>query len=179
MTAPGTSGGRAVQQPDEVDLIVAAWSAQRPDLELAPLQVLSRIDRLAHHLDARRRRAFAAHDLVPWEFDVLAALRRAGPPHRLTPGALLAQTLVTSGTMTTRIDRLAERGLVVRHPDPSDRRSVLVELTPAGKLRVDAALAALLAFEDALLGAISPSAAAELEASLRELLGRLEGPAKC
>ena len=94
---------------DEVDDLVAAWRAQRPDLDVEPMQVLSRISRLARHLDIARRGAFAEHELESWEFDVLSALRRQGPPFQLTPGALLRATLVTSGTMTNRIDRLAAR----------------------------------------------------------------------
>ena len=93
---------------DEVDDLVAAWQAQRPDLDVEPLQVLSRVSRLARHLDRARRDAFAGHGLEPWEFDVLAALRRQGPPYQLSPGALLRITLVTSGTMTNRIDRLEQ-----------------------------------------------------------------------
>src|SRR6516162_9845669 len=111
---------------DEVDELVAAWRAQRPDLDIEPMQVLSRISRLARHLDIARRGAFADHGLETWEFDVLSALRRQGPPFQLTPGALLRATLVTSGTMTNRIDRLVRKGLVRRGPDPRDKRGVLV-----------------------------------------------------
>ena len=91
---------------DEVDRLVAAWRRERPDLDVRPFEVLSRVTRLARHLDRARRAAFAEHDLEVGEFDVLAALRRAGDPYVLSPGQLLAQTLVTSGTMTNRIDRL-------------------------------------------------------------------------
>ena len=136
---------------DEVDRIVAAWGRERPDLDTAPLEVLSRVTRLARHLDLARRGAFARHGLETWAFDVLSALRRAGAPYRLSPGALLTQTLVTSGTMTNRIDRLVEHGLVRRGPSPEDRRGVLVELTPAGLQQVDAALADLLESERRLL----------------------------
>jgi DNA-binding MarR family transcriptional regulator len=136
---------------DEVDDLVAAWRAQRPDLDIEPMQVLSRISRLARHLDIARRGAFADHGLETWEFDVLSALRRQGPPFQLTPGALLRATLVTSGTMTNRIDRLAEAGLVRREPDPRDKRGVLVTLTEQGVARADAALADLLDRERALL----------------------------
>src|SRR2546429_26325 len=136
---------------DEVDDLVAAWRAQRPDLDVEPMQVLSRISRLARHLDIARRGAFAEHELESWEFDVLSALRRQGPPFQLTPGALLRATLVTSGTMTNRIDRLAAEGLVRREPDPRDKRGVLVTLTDQGQERVDAALAGLLRRERALL----------------------------
>src|SRR6202142_1421614 len=113
------------KQRDEVDDLVAAWRQQRPDLDVAPLQVLSRVSRLARHLDIARGGAVTAHDLESWEFDVLSALRRAGPPFQLTPGALLRATLVTSGTMTNRIDRLAAAGLGRREADPGARRGGL------------------------------------------------------
>jgi hypothetical protein len=91
---------------DEVDRLVAAWRRERPDLDVEPLEVLSRVSRLARHLDRARRIAFSEHQLESWEFDVLTSLRRAGTPYQLSPGQLLTQTLVTSGTMTNRIDRL-------------------------------------------------------------------------
>jgi len=140
--------------PDEVDRIVAAWRRERPDLDVSPLQVLSRVSRLSRQLDLARRAAFAEHDLEAWSFDVLSALRRAGSPHQLTPGRLVASTLVTSGTMTNRVDRLVAAGLVERHPDPGDRRGVLVRLTPAGASRVDAAMADLLVRERQLLAGL-------------------------
>src|SRR5689334_20098722 len=114
---------------DEVDRIVEAWRHERPDLDVAPLEVLSRVSRLARHLDRARSAAFTEHALESWEFDVLSALRRAGDPYELSPGQLVTQTLVTSGTMTNRVDRLTARGLVQRLPDPRDRRGVLVRLT--------------------------------------------------
>ena len=122
---------------DEVDRIVEAWERERPDLDFAPLQVLSRVGRLARHLERARRTAFAASDLELWEFDVLSALRREGEPYQLSPKALLQQTLVSSGTMTNRIDRLVERGLVERRTDPNDGRGILVVMTEPGR---DAAL---------------------------------------
>ncbi len=136
---------------DEVDRIVEAWERERPDLDVTPLTVLSRVSRLSRHLDLARRAVFARHGLETWEFDVLSALRRAGAPYRLSPGALLTQTLVTSGTMTNRIDRLTQRGFVSRLPSPDDRRGVLVELADLGRTRVDGALADLLDEERTLL----------------------------
>ncbi len=155
---------------DEVDRLVAAWRRERPDLDLGPLEVLSRVTRLARHLDRARRSAFAEHGLEPWEFDVLAALRRAGPPYVLSPGQLLQQTLVTSGTMTNRIDRLAGRGLVERLPDPADRRGVRVRLAPGGKERVDAAMADLLERERELLATLPAAQQATLAGLLREIV---------
>jgi len=155
---------------DEVDRLVAAWRRERPDLDVEPLEVLSRISRLARHLDRARRTAFAEHSLEPWEFDVLTALRRAGSPYQLSPGQLLTQTLVTSGTMTNRIDRLAVKGLVQRLPDPGDRRGVLVRLTEAGRDLADEALAGLLAYERALLAELSTAQRGELAGLLRQLV---------
>jgi DNA-binding MarR family transcriptional regulator len=155
---------------DEVDGLVRQWRTQRPDLDVEPLQVLSRISRLARHLDIARRGAFAAHGLESWEFDVLSALRRSGPLFQLTPGELLRATLVTSGTMTNRIDRLAEAGLVRREPDPRDRRSVLVMLTEPGKTVVDAAFTDLLDREQALLAGLPADQRQALASMLRTLL---------
>jgi DNA-binding MarR family transcriptional regulator len=160
---------------DEVDTIVEAWRRERPDLDLAPMEVLSRIGRLARHLDRLRANAFSAHDLESWEFDVLAALRRTGPPYRLSPGQLLRETLVTSGTMTNRVDRLAERGLVTRQDHPNDRRGVLVELTDAGRDAVDAALAELIAAERQIMAALDVAEHDQLTRSLRLLLARYGG----
>ena len=155
---------------DEVDGLVAAWRAQRPDLEVEPMQVLSRISRLARHLDIARRGAFAEHGLESWEFDVLSALRRQGPPFQLTPGALLRATLVTSGTMTNRIDRLVRKGLVRRQPDPRDKRGVLVTLTEQGVARADAALADLLRRERVLLAGLDGGERQQLADLMRILL---------
>jgi DNA-binding MarR family transcriptional regulator len=147
----------AAGHTDEVDRLVAAWRRERPDLDVTPLAVLSRVSRLARHLDRARANAFDEHGLEPWEFDVLAALRRAGPPYELSPGALLPLTLVSSGTMTNRIDRLEARRLVTRRPDPADRRGVLVTLTAEGRSRVDAALEDLLAQEQTILASLGPA----------------------
>ncbi len=155
---------------DAVDELVDAWARERPDLDLAPVAVFSRITRLGRHLDRARREAFAVHGIELWEFDVLAALRRAGPPYELSPGRLLRETLVTSGTMTNRVDRLAARGLVARLPDPRDRRGVLVRLTGEGRQTVDAAFEGLLAAESRLLAALPESERHELAGLLRSLL---------
>lgn len=159
-----------------MDSLVAQWRAERPDLDPAPLEVFSRVTRLAVLGDRERRSAFAAHGLELWEFDVLAALRRTGSPYALTPGALLRATLVTSATMTHRVDRLSAAGLVVRGPDPEDRRGVLVRLTDAGQHRVDAALADLIDAEQRLLEGLSGLERASLAALLRRLLKPLEAP---
>ena len=149
---------------DEVDRIVGAWEHERPDLDFAPLQVLSRVGRLARHLERARRSAFTASDLEPWEFDVLSALRRAGAPYQLSPKALLQQTLVSSGTMTTRIDRLVER-----RSDPGDGRGILVVMTERGRDRVDSAITLLLQGESELLAGLTPLERDRLSTLLRKL----------
>jgi DNA-binding MarR family transcriptional regulator len=154
---------------DEVDRIVEDWSRERPDVDFAPLQVLSRVGRLAKHLDRERRKAFAASGLEPWEFDVLAALRRAGTPYQLSPKALLQQTLVSSGTMTNRIDRLVGRRLVERRTDPHDGRGVLVIMTGRGAEAVDAAISELLTGEAELLEGLSKADQERLAGLLRKL----------
>ena len=155
---------------DEVDELVEAWAAERPDLDLAPVEVFSRISRLGRHLDLARRDAFTSAQVESWEFDVLAALRRAGAPYELSPGRLLRETLVTSGTMTNRVDRLASRGLVERLPDPHDRRGVLVRLTGAGRVTVDGAFEALLDAERQLLADLPAKDRTQLAALLRMLM---------
>jgi DNA-binding MarR family transcriptional regulator len=161
---------------DEVDELVEAWARERGDLDLAPVEVFSRISRLARHLDLARRQAFAAHRIELWEFDVLAALRRAGAPYELSPGRLIRETLVTSGTMTNRVDRLAARGLVERMPDPRDRRGVLVRLTSEGGTTVDGAFEALLAAEHDLLASLPSAQRSTLAALLRTLLAPFGTP---
>jgi DNA-binding MarR family transcriptional regulator len=161
---------------DDVDELVDAWRRERPDLDVEPLQVLSRVTRLARYLDRARREAFSDHQLETWEFDVLAALRRTGAPYELSPGALLTQTLVSSGTMTNRIDRLVAQGLVARRPDPADRRGVLVALTPDGLVRVDEALADLLASERAILDVLSEPERRRLAQLLRVLVLPFDAP---
>ncbi len=161
--------------PDEVDEIVRAWQAERPDLDTAPIQVLSRISRIAQLLDERRSQAFAEHGLAAHEFDVLAALRRSGAPYEQTPGQLIEATHVTSGTMTNRLDRLAERNLIVRRAHPADGRQINIRLTAAGRRKVDAAFEALLASEEALLHSMTTTQRSTLAAGLTRLLGLTGG----
>ena len=108
---------------DEVDRIVAAWRHERPDLDVSPMEILSRVSRLSRQLDRARKSSFSDYGIESWAFDVLSALRRSGEPYQLSPSTLLQETLVTSGTMTNRIDRLVTAGWVERLPDPDDRRT--------------------------------------------------------
>lgn len=140
---------------DDVDRLIAAWQFERPELNVEPFHILSRVTRLARHLDIARREAFAAHDLETGEFDVLASLRRSGTPYNLSPSQLVNLLLVTSGTMTNRIDRLEAKGMVERLPDPNDGRGVIVRLTNTGKVAVDQAVTDLLDRERVLLDSVS------------------------
>ncbi|GGE84066.1 MarR family winged helix-turn-helix transcriptional regulator [Mycetocola zhadangensis] len=157
------------EKSDEVDRIVDAWERERPDLNFAPLQVLSRVGRLTRHLDRARKTAFTRSKLESWEFDVLSALRRAGKPYTLSPKQLLQQTLVSSGTMTNRIDRLVAAGLVERRADPGDGRGILVVMTVTGLTRVDAAITRLVDAESEILASLSPADQHRLASLLRKL----------
>lgn len=152
---------------DEVDRLIAAWKRERPDADLSPLAILSRITRISRHLDLARRDAFA--DLETWGFDVLAALRRAGTPHTLSPSQLMQETMVSSGTMTNRLDRLEELKLITRQPDPSDGRGSLVSLTALGMKKVDVALDHLIENERTFLTDLNKNE----QAALADLLSRL------
>ena len=154
---------------DEVDGIIAAWSAARPDLDFGPLTVFSRLSRIAKHLDRARAHAFERSGLTSWEFDVLAVLRRGGAPYRQSPKVLVQQTMVSSGTMTNRIDRLVERELVRRLTDPNDGRGVLVEMTALGQTLVDAAMTRLTDAEERLLGTMTRAERERLATLLRKL----------
>lgn len=154
---------------DEVDRIIASWQRERPDVDTSPMEIFSRLSRLAAQLNRLRKTAFQTHGLEAWEFDVLAALRRSGEPYELAPGQLIAATHVTSGTMTNRVDRLAGRGFVERSPAPNDRRGVRVRLTDAGRKRVDSALETLLSLESQILTSLPDSDQAAVATALREL----------
>ena len=116
---------------------MSEWRTVRPDLDVTPIEIVGRISRLSRLIDRELGKNFAEHGIEDWMYDVMATLRRIGEPHELTPGELVRQTMVTTGAITNRIDRLAERGLVNRRPTPDDRRSVTVRLTPKGRALVD------------------------------------------
>lgn len=155
---------------DAVDRVLAQWGRERPDLDVRAMAVIGRIGRAEAILDKRVGAALAEHDLLPGEFDLLATLRRAGSPHRLAVGQMLASTMVTSGAVTNRLNRLVAKGFVTRETDPTNRRSVLVTLTDHGLAVVDAALARHVENERALLGALSSAEEHQLAGLLRKLL---------
>jgi len=154
---------------DDVDRIVEAWSRERPDLDISPLEVLSRVTRIAKRVDKYRREAFKASHLESWEFDVLAALRRVGAPYQLSPKSLMAETLVSSGAMTHRLRKLEARGFITRSSDPDDGRGVVVRLMPSGRDAVDLAFSTLIEAEHSLITALAPREQATVARALRSL----------
>lgn len=158
---------------DHVDLVLDQWRARRPDLDVSPMAVIGRVSRLARLVDDELRTTFAAHGLDRASFDVLATLRRSEPPHRLTPTELMRASMVTSGAVTQRLDRLEARGLVTRAPSEVDGRGVVVELTPEGRRLIDETLPDHLATEHRLLAALSERERDDLAATLQTLLESL------
>lgn len=162
------------QASDAVDAILAQWRRERPDLEVEVMAPIGRLKRCAALLQRRLDEAFAAFGLSFWEFDVLAALRRAGSPYRLAPTALFSTLMVSSGTMTHRLKGLETRGLVQRLPHPEDARSLLVQLTPEGVELIDRAVEVHVANERMILAGLKPADLAALDARLAKLLAVLE-----
>jgi DNA-binding MarR family transcriptional regulator len=161
-------------QQDAVDRIVAQWARERPDLDTGAMAVIGRIHRVADLLEAGLRPPFAAEGLGNGDFDVLASLRRAGAPYRLSATDLTATMMVTSGAATKRVDRLAAAGLVTRTVAEHDGRGRLIELTPAGVEVVDRVVEAHWANEERLLEPLDAGERAALVATLRKLLLALE-----
>ncbi|GAA1350658.1 MarR family winged helix-turn-helix transcriptional regulator [Saccharothrix algeriensis] len=159
---------------DEVDLVLAQWRVERPDVDTSPVAVLGRVARLARLVDREVKEFLARFDLEPGEFEVLTTLRRTGSVHGLTAGAFLNSALVTAGAITNRIDRMAAKGLVVRVPDAADRRVVRVRLTDAGRELVDSMLAEHMARHAKLLEPLDAPTRAVVADALRTLLERCE-----
>jgi DNA-binding MarR family transcriptional regulator len=162
--------------PDHLDGIAEQWRRERPDLDIAPLELIGRLFRAAQLADVELSRGLAAHGLQHGWFDLLAALRRSGAPFELNPTELTRTTMLSSGGMTKRLDRMAEAGLVERRPDPSDRRGTLVVLTPRGRAVIEKAIVTHLANEERLLRSLSPAKRRQLDELLRALLVDLEQP---
>ncbi len=154
---------------DMVDDIVEQWGTARPDLDASPISIVGRISRLSRIIDRHLQANFATFGIEDWMYDVLATLRRNGAPYQLTAGQLVAQTMVTTGAMTNRVDRLAERGLVERLAG-TDRRTVIVGLTKDGVRLVDRVVESHLDVERQLLSSLSPTQQRTLAASLRNVL---------
>jgi DNA-binding MarR family transcriptional regulator len=160
---------------DHVDRVLEQWRRLQPDIDLGVVAVIARLGRLVEHIDASRNAMLGEHGLNRALWDVLASLRRQGPPYRLSPTDLYRELMRTSGAMTNRLATLERVGLVKRVPDQADRRSMLVELTPRGRQLVDEVGPAYLDNERRLLSALDPARQADLASSLRTLLSALEG----
>jgi DNA-binding MarR family transcriptional regulator len=154
---------------DGVDLIIEQWRRERPDLDPSPIGVVGRISRLARELEQRLEVVYREHGLEPGWHDVLATLRRYGPPYRLRPTEFAGALMLTSSGTTKRLDRLEQAGLIARAPDPDDRRGTLITLTAAGRRLIDGVTAAHLENERRLLEALTDAERRRLADLLRKL----------
>jgi DNA-binding MarR family transcriptional regulator len=165
---------QVVPGPDRIDELVGQWRAERPDLDVATMGLVARVLAVAALLDRGISALAAEHGLNRGEGDVLFTLRRSGPPYRLSPSRLAAATLVTSGTMTNRLDRLEQKGWVRRIPSEADRRSLDIELTEEARRVVDEAVTEHVRREDAMLSGLSAREREQLDRLTRKLLAHLQ-----
>ena len=163
-------------QADAVDRILEQWQRERPDLDCSPMGPIGRLKRCTLLLEPRIESAFIRHDLVRWEFDMLATLRRSGAPFILSPTQLFSTLMITSGTMTHRLKALEKRGFITRLPDPDDARSLLVALTEAGRERIDEAVESHVENERQLLAGLSTEQRQQLDRALKVFMRLLEEP---
>lgn len=159
---------------DHVDRILAQWATERPDLDVGPMGLFGRLKRLTDHLQAEIDAVYRKHGLSFAAFDVLATLRRSGPPYALSPTDLINWTMVTSGTMTNRIDRLQTQGLIERRPNPDDGRSTVVALTETGFALIDTVINEHVANQHRLIAQLPEDLRAGFEDGLRSWLASFE-----
>ncbi|MFN7009004.1 MAG: MarR family winged helix-turn-helix transcriptional regulator [Allorhizobium sp.] len=159
---------------DAVDRILDQWKRERPDLDVAPMGLIGRLGRLRVHIARAHEAVFQRHGLNSASFDFLATLRRSGPPFRLSPSELLDTMMITSGTMTNRIDQLEKQGLVERLPHPEDRRALLVALTEKGRAVIDAAVTEHVENQHQLVGTLTREEQGALDALLKRYLTAFE-----
>lgn len=180
MARSGTASGAARDEPlgdeDGIDRVEQAWRRERPDIDVSSVGIVSRIWRVSRHLERERKERLAELGTDRVTLDVLAMLRRSGPPYRRTAGELTRASLITSGGVSQRLDKLERAGMVTRHIHPDDRRRIDVELTPAGMQLVDSVLADLMEHESKLLDELSDADKADLRRTLKRLLARFEHP---
>jgi DNA-binding MarR family transcriptional regulator len=155
---------------DHVERVRAQWARERPDLDTEPIAVIARLGRAAHYIDQGHAEFFGRHGLSRADWDVLASLRREGPPYRLSPTALYRALMRTSGAMSQRLARLEREGLIERTLDPADRRGIVVSLTEKGRKLVERIAADHLANERKLLAHLSKKEQQTLATLLRKLL---------
>jgi DNA-binding MarR family transcriptional regulator len=159
---------------DGVDDLIDQWKAQRPDLQPEVMGTFGRLGRVWSHATRAIESTLAGWNLQLGEFDVLAAIRRSGPPFTVAPSQLTRSLMLSPSGITSRLDRLEKLGFIERRASPEDRRSLLVVLTPAGRRLVDEAVTAHVANETKLLAALSPSERKALDQALRTLLRSFE-----
>lgn len=162
---------------DSISQILGQWHRERPDLDVTPMGLIGRVLRLSRQLTAEMEKTFETFGLTPAGFDVLATLRRSGPPYALSPGALLDSMMVTSGTMTHRVDLLVKAGLVERSPNPDDRRSFIISLTEEGFAVIERAVEAHVATQTRLVALLPAAERRQLDSLLGDFLVRIEGVA--
>jgi len=155
---------------DSVDILLNEWADERPDLDTTALGIVVRVQLVAKLLADSAERALARFGLKHWEYDVLSALRRQGDPPQLSASDLARESMLTSGTITTRIDGLEKRGFVERHPDPDDRRAISVRLTTAGRATIEEAIAVRVQVAEDQLALLSGTERDSLSAALRKVL---------
>ena len=159
---------------DKIDKIIKQWNTERPDLDVSSMQLIGRIKRINEYLGKEMGKTFAAHGLNFASFDVLATLRRSGPPHALSPNELLATMMITSGTMTNRVDQLVKAGLVNRIPNPNDGRGFIISLTESGFALVDRAVTAHVATQTQLTSGLSKQDQQQMNLLLSKFLSSFE-----
>jgi DNA-binding MarR family transcriptional regulator len=159
---------------DSVDAIQAAWQRERPEVDVSSIGIITRLWRLAHHLDVARAQTLAALGTDASTLDALATLRRSGPPYRLTAGQMQRRSLVTAGAISQRLDKLEEAGLVRRQRDSNDRRIIHICLTPRGRRLIDRVFAAIMEQEQQLLGSLTGPERDRLEPLLKRWLSTFE-----
>ncbi|CUH67078.1 HTH-type transcriptional regulator MhqR [Thalassovita gelatinovora] len=161
---------------DHVDKILAQWRVEHPEFKLRAMGVLGRMSRLTTHLTQGLDQVFSAYGLNAASFDVLATLRRSGAPYALTPSQLMDWTMVTSGTMTNRLDRLQAQGLIDRKKSDQDARSVVVQLTPQGLDLINDSVTKHVANQNRLAAALNPEEQEQLDRLLAKWLAAFEAP---
>lgn len=155
---------------DAVDTFLGQWAEQRPDLDVFAMGVVGRLSRASRLIEREIKNYFAAEGMESWEFDVLATLRRSGPPYVLSPKDLVAATMVGSAALTNRVDRLVERELVTREVDPTNRRRLLISLTPKGVELIDRVVEGHVANERRVIEGLDQAEREELNRLFRKLL---------
>jgi DNA-binding MarR family transcriptional regulator len=158
-----------VAERDGVDLILEQWRRERPELDHSPIGIIGRVSRLARELEQQLETVYREYGLEPGWHDVLATLRRTGPPYQVRPTDFASALMLTSSGTTKRLDRLQRAGLITRGPDPEDRRGIVITLTPAGRRLIDAVTEAHLENERRLLSSLSEAEQRRLADLLRKL----------